>query len=230
MADAQNSFNGKSANGGPAGPNAAASVEAGLENELFTRARGGDRGAFGQLAIRMQNRLYNAVLRVVGDHEEARELTQETLVKALGSVEGHRGESGPYTWMFRIATNLAITHVRKVQRRRTFSLDAMGRSDDQASGLVDRLAGHEAGPHEQAVSAETGRQVLAALGELDVEYRTILVMRDIEDMDYQAMAEVLGVPLGTLKSRLFRARLALREQMIKAGIGFVEKAAKNGQT
>jgi RNA polymerase sigma-70 factor (ECF subfamily) len=218
MPAASRHLNGRPADSPDASPDAA------KEAHLFERARAGDRGAFGQLAIRLQNRLYNAVLRVVGDREEARELTQETLVKALGSVEGHRGESGPYTWMFRIATNLAISHVRKVQRRRTFSLNA-GRGEDQASGLVDRLSGRDPGPAAAAESAESRQQVLTALGELDIEYRTVLVMRDIEDMDYQQMAEVLGVPLGTLKSRLFRARLALREQMIKQDGG---EAGANG--
>jgi RNA polymerase sigma-70 factor (ECF subfamily) len=204
-----------------------ASPDVAREAELFDRARAGDRGAFGQLAVRLQNRLYNAVLRVVGDREEARELTQETLVKALGSVEGHRGESGPYTWMFRIATNLAISHVRKVQRRRTFSLDAGG-GEDQASGLLDRLSGRDAGPSARAEADESRQQVLTALGALDIEYRTVLVMRDIEDMDYQHMAEVLGIPLGTLKSRLFRARLALREKLVggEAGDGRQETGGR----
>jgi len=186
------------------------------ELDLFRRAQTGDRGAFGQLAIRLQDRLYNAILRVIGDREEARELTQETFVKALTKIDGFRGEAQPYTWMFRIGVNLAITHLRKVQRRRTFSLDAPmpGRNDDQASGLIDRLARPDGSPTEPIERRETQQQVLTALGRLDAEHRAILVMRDVEDMDYQQMADVLGVPLGTLKSRLFRARLALREQLV----------------
>ncbi len=185
------------------------------EMDLFRRAQTGDRGAFGQLAIRLQDRLYNAILRVVGDREEARELTQEAFVKALTKIESFRGDSQPFTWMFRIGVNLAISHLRKVQRRRTFSLDApRNGSDDQASALVDRLAGDGESPTEAIERRETQQQVLVALGQLDAEYRAILVMRDIEDMDYQQMANVLDIPLGTLKSKLFRARLAMREQMV----------------
>jgi RNA polymerase sigma-70 factor (ECF subfamily) len=187
------------------------------EADLFRRAQTGDRGAFGQLAIRLQDRLYNAILRVVGDRDEARELTQETFVKALVKIESFRGESQPYTWLFRIGVNLAISHLRKVQRRRTFSLDAPSRgrgTDDQASALIDRLSRDQAGPGDAMERQETSKQVLAAMGNLDAECRAILVMRDVEGMDYQQMAEVLSVPLGTLKSRLFRARLALREQLI----------------
>jgi RNA polymerase sigma-70 factor (ECF subfamily) len=192
-------------------------VDDSRELDLFRRAQTGDRGAFGQLAIRLQDRLYNAILRVVGDHEEARELTQETFVKALMKIDSFRGDSQPFTWLFRIGVNLAISHLRKVKRRRTFSLDApgYGSHDDQASGLIDRLSRDgEASPSRAMEQRETQQLVLVAMGKLDAEYRAILVMRDIEEMDYQQMADVLNLPLGTLKSKLFRARLALRENLV----------------
>jgi len=190
------------------------------EMELFRRAQSGDRGAFGQLAIRLQDRLYNAIVRVVGDREEARELTQETFVKALTALEGFRGEAQPYTWMFRIGVNLAISHLRKVQRQRTFSLDTPRRTNnqpsqrsDQESSLIDRVAQDDRQPSDGVLRKETQQQVLSALGRMDPEQRAILVMRDIEGLDYGQMAAALEVPLGTLKSRLFRARLAMREQL-----------------
>jgi len=190
------------------------------EMELFRRAQSGDRGAFGQLAIRLQDRLYNAIVRVVGDREEARELTQETFVKALTALEGFRGEAQPYTWMFRIGVNLAISHLRKVQRQRTFSLDTPRRTNnqpsqrsDQESSLIDRIAQDDRQPSDGVLRKETQQQVLSALGRMDPEQRAILVMRDIEGLDYGQMAAALEVPLGTLKSRLFRARLAMREQL-----------------
>jgi len=189
------------------------------EMELFRRAQSGDRGAFGQLAIRLQDRLYNAIVRVVGDREEARELTQETFVKALTALEGFRGEAQPYTWMFRIGVNLAISHLRKVQRQRTFSLDTPRRNSqpsqrsDQESSLIDRIAQDDRQPSDGVLRKETQQQVLSALGRMDPEQRAILVMRDIEGLDYGQMAAALEVPLGTLKSRLFRARLAMREQL-----------------
>ena len=168
-----------------------------------------------------QDRLYNAVLRLVGDREEARELTQEAFTRGLMKLESFRGDASPYTWLFRIAVNLAISQLRKIKRHRTFSLDASGRNgngrhstDDQASSLVDRLASQNtARPSDDLEDREQGEQVMAALGRLDAEYRAVLVMRDIEGFDYQQMAEVLDLPLGTLKSRLFRARLALRDEL-----------------
>ena len=190
---------------------------------LLQKAQAGDRGAYGQIVVLYQDRLYNAVLRLVGDRDEARELTQEAFTRGLEKIDSFRGDASPYTWLFRIAVNLAISQLRKVNRHRVFSLSAPGRngngqasaaSDDQASGLIDRLAEKRAvQPHDELENRETGEQVMAALGRLDAEYRAVLVMRDIEGFDYQQMADVLGLPLGTLKSRLFRARLALRDEL-----------------
>jgi RNA polymerase sigma-70 factor (ECF subfamily) len=220
--------------GGGKAPAGADPLARGLRPDvaLLQRAKAGDRGAYGQIVLLYQDRLYNAVVRLVGDREEARELTQEAFTRGLMKLDSFRGEASPYTWLFRIAVNLAISQLRKVQRVRTFSLDrpsvnGNGRyrdsgGDDQASSLVDRMAhpqdagaggGGELAPPERLERRERDEAVLAALGRLDAEYRAVLVMRDIEGFDYQQMADVLGLPLGTLKSRLFRARLALRDEL-----------------
>ena len=188
---------------------------------LLQKAQGGDRGAYGQVVLLYQDRLYNAVLRLVGDREEARELTQDAFMRGLQKIDSFRGDASPYTWLFRIAVNLAISHLRKSHRVRVFSLDRPagnnGRysSDDQASSLVDRIARDHAqqSPAERLEGRERDQAVLSALGRLDAEYRAVLVMRDIEGFDYQQMADILGLPLGTLKSRLFRARMALRDEL-----------------
>jgi RNA polymerase sigma-70 factor (ECF subfamily) len=192
---------------------------------LLQKAQDGDRGAYGQIVLLYQDRLYNAVLRLVGDREEARELTQEAFMRGLMKIDSFRGDASPYTWLFRIAVNLAISHLRKVHRFRVFSLDRPSGSgaggngrysgDDQASSLLDRIARErpESAPPERIEGRERDQVVLSALGRLDAEYRAVLVMRDIEGFDYQQMADILGLPLGTLKSRLFRARMALRDEL-----------------
>jgi RNA polymerase sigma-70 factor, ECF subfamily len=188
---------------------------------LLQKAQAGDRGAYGQIVLLYQDRLYNAVLRLVGDREEARELTQDAFMRGLQKIDGFRGDASPYTWLFRIAVNLAISHLRKSHRVRVFSLDRPGggngryASDDQAASLIDRIARDSAqqAPPERLEGRERDQAVLAALGRLDAEYRAVLVMRDIEGFDYQQMADILGLPLGTLKSRLFRARMALRDEL-----------------
>jgi len=205
------------------GPGGAAAKATGLRPDvaLLQKAQAGDRGAYGQVVLLYQDRLYNAVLRLVGDREEARELTQEAFMRGLMKIDSFRGDASPYTWLFRIAVNLAISHLRKVNRFRVFSLDRPagkgGRysDDDQASSLVDRVARERAdnAPPQKMEGRERDQAVLSALGRLDAEYRAVLVMRDIEGFDYQQMADVLGLPLGTLKSRLFRARMALRDEL-----------------
>jgi len=182
--------------------------------DLLARAQNGDRAAYGQIVELLQDRLFNAMLRMVGDPDEARELTQESFTRGLENIDSFRGDASAYTWLFRIAMNLAISNLRKGNRRRTFSLYGEASPDDP--GNLDRFTQRrEESPAAAAERAERQEMVVAALGRLDAEYRAVLVMRDIEDFDYQQMAAVLGLPLGTLKSKLFRARLALREELGK---------------
>jgi RNA polymerase sigma-70 factor (ECF subfamily) len=202
-------------------PTADASVRA--DSEFMRKAQKGDRGAYGHVVLNCQDRLYNAVLRMVGNRDEARELTQEAFTRGLEKISGFRGDCAPYTWLFRIAMNLAISQLRKVQRQRVFSLDRVGTnghgrtgSGDQASRLLEHVSQQQSrglSPAAKVEQQERQQQVLEALGRIDAEYRALLVMRDVEGFDYRQMAEVLDLPLGTLKSRLFRARLALREEL-----------------
>jgi RNA polymerase sigma-70 factor (ECF subfamily) len=200
-------------------PTGASDPLAGQARDLLKRAQGGDRGAYGKLVVLYQDRMYNAVLRMIGDRDEAAELTQEAFTRGLANLDSFRGEAGPYTWLFRIAINLTISQLRKSQRHRVFSLDqpkgnGQDRGNDQAAGLVDRMRQNsQAAPSFAMEERERAEQVVAALGRIDPEYRAVLVMRDVEGFDYQQMADVLGLALGTLKSRLFRARVALRDQL-----------------
>jgi RNA polymerase sigma-70 factor, ECF subfamily len=193
---------------------------AGKASDLLKRAQAGDRAAYGQLVVLYQDRMYNAVLRMVGDRDEAAELTQEAFMRGLESLDTFRGDAGPYTWLFRIAINLTISQLRKTQRHRVFSLDrprangAGHTGDSQAAGLINRVRQNaQAEPGAAIEQRERAEQVVAAMGRIDPDYRAVLVMRDVEGFDYQQMADLLGLALGTLKSRLFRARVALRDQL-----------------
>lgn len=181
--------------------------------QWFASARKGDRVAFGRLVQSLQDRLYNAVLRLVNRPEDAMDVTQETFAKALANISECRGDSQPYTWMFRIAMNVAISDRRKQTVRKAASLEAETKpraGEDQMSSLRMRLAGNGPSPFESATKSETIQRVRQALEKLEPADRALLVMRDVDGMDYAEMAKVLEVPLGTLKSRLFRARMALR--------------------
>jgi len=185
-----------------------------VEADLLRRARAGDRAAFGQIALLYQDRLYNGIVRLVGDRETARDVVQETFARGLSKLDGFRGESGAYTWLFRIAMNLAITELRRTQRQHTFSIDRGAKwPDDDSDAPAMRLASDDEPAPAVVERRERAGVVLAALGRIDPDYRAVLVMRDVEGFDYQQMADVLGLPLGTLKSRLFRARVALRDEL-----------------
>lgn len=187
------------------------------ELELVRRAQDGDRAAFGAFVVATQDRLYTVLVRIIGDREEARELAQETYLKAFSSLASFRGDSAPYTWLYRIAVNLAIARLRKVRRHRVFSLDSASTSAAAGGGggigSAARGTDPQLGPDAHALAAEQARQVVAALGRLDSEYRTVLVLRDVDQLDYREIADVLQLPIGTVKSRLFRARLSLREEL-----------------
>ena len=205
----------------------AADAQDRLGRDAFEQARAGARGAYGTVVRAYQDRLYNAVFRLVGDHDDAAEVTQEAFARGFEKMDDFRGDSGPYTWLFRIAMNAAVSRLRRASRRKTVSLDALdsmgggyatsyrgGSGGESRRGrYADSIEGSGPTPADAAEKSEDHRAVVAALGKLDAENRALLVMRDLEGFDYKQMAEVLGLPLGTLKSRLFRARVALREQL-----------------
>jgi RNA polymerase sigma-70 factor (ECF subfamily) len=171
--------------------------------------------AFGQLVLKYQDRLFNTVFHMVGHAEDARDIVQEALVQALLHLDSFQRHSAFYTWLYRIALNAAISHRRR--RRPVASLDQM------------REAGHmepvdcEDGPAEALDRQERCRQVRQAIASLGEEHRAVLVLREIDGCCYETIAEILDLPIGTVRSRLHRARLELRDELqkmlVKEGIG-----------
>jgi RNA polymerase sigma-70 factor (ECF subfamily) len=179
---------------------------------LLDRCRAGDLMAFGLLVERYQDRVFNAVLRMCGNRDDAEELSQETFVKVLENLTSFRQASGFYTWLFRIAVNLTISRRRRAGRVKFHSLDASASDDDAApsQALADT---RQDGPAELAGSADVNRQVAAALEALEEGFRVVVVLRDVEGMNYDQIAQILNIPVGTVKSRLYRARNLLAQQL-----------------
>src|SRR5688572_13880431 len=117
-----------------AGAERSAAPGSASELDLMKKSQLGDRSAYGKLVLLYQHRLFNAICRIVGDHDDARDLAQETFTRGLDKIDSFRGDASPYTWLFRIATNLSISRLRKTQRHRTFSLDRPGGSDSTSAG------------------------------------------------------------------------------------------------
>jgi RNA polymerase sigma-70 factor, ECF subfamily len=191
------------------------------EPQLLSRIMRGDRGALGELLVHYQHRLYNVCLRMVGNRDDAAEVAQDTLLKVVEHIRDYNGQCAISTWMIRIAMNLSISHLRKRRLRRTASLEgttgpAGGNGEDQGTALREQIANpREPGPHQSVQQREMIGHLHQSLTRLDDDFRAVLVLRDIDELDYQEIADVLGVPVGTVKSRLFRARLALREEMFR---------------
>jgi len=192
------------------------------DQQTLSQLRRGNWSAMEQLVSRYQDRLYVTVLRMVNHSEDAADLVQETFVRAMQGVARFEGKSTLYTWLFRIAVNLAISHRRSSRYRATSTLD-VGREEEEGGGKSGGVNRQAAGLRRQlaqdteedpAVSAEQRMEyekLMAALERLDPEFRAVIVLRDVEECDYEQMAAILDVPVGTIKSRLFRARSALRE-------------------
>lgn len=182
---------------------------------LVRQVQAGEVHAFTELVRKYQDRVYNACRRICGDAEDAADMTQEAFMRAFESLEDFRGKSAFFTWIFRIAVNLAISHRRKARTRSTVSLDDAGPRDaDDAAGLA-RIVPDVAAPNpaDAVPRAEMHAEVARALGALEPDHRAVLVLRDVEGLDYQEIADVLELPVGTVKSRIYRARLALRARL-----------------
>ncbi len=182
---------------------------------LVERTRSGDMQAFGALVAKYQDRVFNMVYRMCGRREDAEELAQEAFLKALEKITQFRSQSSFYTWLFRIAANLVISHRRRSGRIRFHTLDPSDSDgESQAGALTAQMAARrEKSPAAAVASAETQLMVTAALEELDDEMRLVVLLRDGEDMEYAEIADVLNTPVGTVKSRLHRARNELREKL-----------------
>jgi RNA polymerase sigma-70 factor (ECF subfamily) len=183
---------------------------------LVKQSRDGDMKAMERLIAKYQDRVFNTVLKICGNRDDAVELTQDAFVKVLEGIGKFEGRSSFYTWLFRIAVNLTINHCKRRIKTSAESLDgdAKGGRSIAVSGLKAMLADDGSpDPARLAIDKEMREMVMAALQRMDNDHRTIIVLRDIQDMSYIEIAETLGIGMGTVKSRLSRARDLLRETL-----------------
>jgi RNA polymerase sigma-70 factor (ECF subfamily) len=175
------------------------------DSQLIDEALEGDTAAFGQLVQKHQDRLYNTLVHVVGCRVEAEDVVQDAFVQAFLKLRSFQRNSAFYTWLYRIAFNAAVS--RRRRKRVEFSVE-QGREQTGTEPLDDGEA-----PSERLERQERARQVRTALATLTEEHRAILVLREMEGCCYETIADVLKLPVGTVRSRLHRARLQLREQL-----------------
>ncbi len=182
------------------------------ERELIARLRKGDQAAYAELVEKFSPRIYDLALRLLGDEAEAEDVLQETFLSAFKNMGSFEGRASVGTWLYRIATNAALMRLRRKQPL-FVSVDG-GISDDEDDVAVPRqLFDWCCLPESDLLSEEASAEMRAAVDELPDSLRTVVVLRDIEGFSTRETARILGISESAVKSRLMRARMALRERL-----------------
>lgn len=184
----------------------------GDEQELIDKAAAGSAEAFEDLVRRHQDRLYGLIHRLVGDPEQALDLTQETFLKAWKGLARFEGACAFYTWLYRIARNVIISRARYESARPRLTASLSDCDDGGGRSFAEPEARAKT-PEQEAISGERRAALLQAVHALPEDFREVIVLRDMQDHSYEEIALLLEIPLGTVRSRLHRARLELRERL-----------------
>jgi len=179
------------------------------DHELIRAVLAGDGTAYRGLVEKYQGRVYTMVYGMVRNREDARDITQEAFVKGYRNLESFRLESGFYTWMYRIAMNLAIDFTRKRKRREAGVFDEGLATRDEDGGISE--VHHEDGPSRQLERKQLFGRIMNAMEKLPEDQREVILLRELEGMQYKEIADVMGIPEGTVMSRLFYARKKLQK-------------------
>lgn len=183
------------------------------DSGLVEECRKGDATAFDELVRRHKDRIYNVVYRFVGNREDALDVAQEVFIRAYRGIRTYQGSAKVYTWLYSIAANLARNRLRDASRKgrdRAISLEAM---EERAPGATDAYASNSQNPGQIAMDSEMQQLLQDCLEELPDNYRMAFILRTFEDLSYDEIAEVMGCPTGTVKSRLNQARKMLYERL-----------------
>ena len=179
---------------------------------LIKKFQEGDVGAYNQLVNRFKDRLLNFIYRFVNDLDLAEDLVQDTLLKLYTHKDSYQEIAKFSTWLYTIAANLARTELRKKKRRKTFSVTELSREDREFI-----IASSDVDPSEDLSSQNFEKSVQRALAELPDDFKTIIILRDIQELSYDEISKIVDVPLGTVKSRINRGRVKLQQLLKKKG-------------
>lgn len=190
------------------------------DTELIQRVQAGQRAAFDVLVRRYQQKVFNLVLRYVREPMEAEDVTQEAMIKAYRALPGFRGDSAFYTWLYRIAINTAKNRLSAASRKMFERLPVD--EDGDSTAFVDSRLSDDATPERVLLSEEIQDTVNQAMQELPDELRQAIVMRELDGLSYEEIAQAMECPVGTVRSRIFRAREAIDRRLrpiFEGGIG-----------
>lgn len=183
------------------------------EQRLISKLKKRDCRAFEQLVNRYQRQVFNFIYRMIGNREEARDLAQEVFVSIFKNIDGFRGDSALTTWIYRIASNHCKNRRKYLGRR---SIEQPMNPENENAHLASKhipVAVGVSRPDDLVEGYQTEFMIQQAIAQLEEEQRTILVLRDIQSVSYEDISEITGLPLGTVKSRLHRARMTLKDNL-----------------
>ena len=183
------------------------------DTALVQRAQANDRAAFNEIVLRYKGKVYNFIHRMIPSMQDAEDLTQETFVRAYLSIRSFQSRASLNTWLFRIATNLCIDYGRRSKKTQGMVMSLSAETEDDESESQRDIPDHEFDPQRLLLNKELGAQRDRALRDLPDKLRTVVLLYDIEGLPYDEIAAIAGCPLGTVKSRLFNARAALRDKL-----------------
>ncbi len=184
--------------------------ERGSDEELVIRAQGGDKRAFDLLVVKYQQKVAKLISRYMRDQSEVQDVTQDAFIKAYRALPGFRGDSAFFTWLYRIAINTVKNHLMALGRRPPG--DDLEAEVAEQMDLGGRLREH-ATPERELLTEEIAETVQAALDDLPDDLRTAIVLRELEGLTYEEIATAMDCPIGTVRSRIFRAREAIDKRL-----------------
>jgi RNA polymerase sigma-70 factor (ECF subfamily) len=187
------------------------------DQQMITRALGGEQDSFEQIVHRYNRPVAKFIYRMVNDYETALDLTQEVFLKVYTALDKYDERYKFSTWLFKIASNHTIDYLRR--QHGEVSLDAL---KEASEGHLLEAAAEGPTPERQAILNQRRAAIEQAITELPVSYRQVIMLRHVAEMEYEEIAEITGLPMGTVKNRLFRAREAIREKIIQLGIDGTE--------
>lgn len=188
------------------------------DRRLVRRARSGDVRAFEELVHHYQHRIFGLTLRMIGNRQEAEDLAQEVFITVHRALASYRGEGRFYTWLYRIATNTCKNRIKYLRGRNFHRSVPVEESPEAQAPAADggpavALQSQIAGPEQMAEGSRLEAAIQAELAQLEPEHRLLIILRDVQGMSYQDILRITGLQEGTLKSRLHRARLALKDRL-----------------
>lgn len=186
-------------------------LEADEDAAIVARVQEGDVEAFDILVLKYRERVYSVVYNLTANREDASDLTQDAFIKAFQSIKRFKGKSSFFTWLYRIAVNTTLTHLRKYKMKRFFSFEKMN-EEDHSAGFIDSLVS-ESDSDKSALMNELQEKLNDAFQKLSVKHRTVITLFEIDGLNHKEISEIIGTSIGTVRSRLHYAKQFLQAEL-----------------